>query len=582
MNFEIGKSYEFKKNFLHFGKQELIDTEMFYIKESDEIFFFLYFTEKKECVPNEIELEINKFNREALDGLNKKKINLFVYDDPDDFVDYSDFNTSLSDDNYYKFVEWIGSDYFKKSSFIYKGKYKLKFSEQDKKMNLSELYGIQKEDYDTNAKQTYGKFVIEGENYSSQILLSMTSKNIINQEIEILKVIDKQLSEKGELSNNLYENYHTYFFELVLDKKSKRKFFQQNNSVMNDNNRLYQITFIEESENSYKSENNNEDIYTGQLFVANSPFEIASKKVLIKKILKSDLIYILIEEHDKLKEKVFKKYTKSLSDIQVKATIDHHIGTNVESVQLEHYYLGQANSSKIVFQKFKGYYDIGYSLFFNQESKSQQRKIQHNENEFNKEDKVDFFIISHIHFDHIAGICNFNKKSLIQNSPLWLIQNILEFNHVAKYIDSIIIFLILNKVNLFLLNYNNDEHKNDKIHIKRNLCCKGKNINQTSIVVRLKSKNESFLFTGDSSYRYFNSVNFGKQYDYIHICHHGTKLNGKDKLELINLKKIDAVGICSVGENEYKHPNKKHLKLFTSVVDIGKINGLSSYKHILK
>lgn len=459
----------------------------------------------------------------------------------------------------------------------YLGKYTICKIEDDEILfsRVNHCYGVRPKDYSSESNKTFGKFVIEDELTNSSVILSMFTEHTIQQEIGILRDI---IDTNFDFPKDKYSSYHIYLFELILDENSIKKYLANTIDSELNGNTYYQIKFIDEESNQNQLDKT--DILTGKLFVANSPFEISNKRVIVKKI-NHEPIHNMILEHDKLREKVYDKFSSSFGNKEVQNAIDKHIGTTSENIEIEHFYMGQANCSKIGYSEFNGYYDIGFSLFYDNKNNTQKKLVENNKIFFTHDEPSNFFILSHIHFDHVSGICNFTKEALCGNSPLWLIQNFLEFKNVAKYLDSIVIFLILNKVDLFLISYDDCVYTNSKLSIGRGQCGRGVNTNQTSILLGLKSPQKQFLFTGDCSYRYYNTKMYNQPYDYIQVCHHGTKLNNRDETSLNNLMHGDSEGICSVGINTYGHPNKDHLHYFNNIIDLRNLGGNSSYKQIL-
>ena len=86
-----------------------------------------------------------------------------------------------------------------------------------------------------------------------------------------------------------------------------------------------------------------------------------------------------------------------------------------------------------------------------------------------------------------------------------------------------------------------------------------KNSNDTSVVVRLTFKKNSFLFTGDISEKVEEDLavsNFPIQSNVLKVAHHGSKTSSSDYF-LENV--LPDIAVIQVGKNSYGHPTEEVL-----------------------
>jgi len=84
---------------------------------------------------------------------------------------------------------------------------------------------------------------------------------------------------------------------------------------------------------------------------------------------------------------------------------------------------------------------------------------------------------------------------------------------------------------------------------------RAKDLNDTSVVLELKSKNSRTLFTGDISSAIENSLSVG-DLDILKVAHHGSRFSSS--IDFLNALKPE-VAVIEVGKNSYGHPTSRVL-----------------------
>jgi competence protein ComEC len=167
--------------------------------------------------------------------------------------------------------------------------------------------------------------------------------------------------------------------------------------------------------------------------------------------------------------------------------------------------------------------------------------------------KIDFFIVTHPHEDHIGGGDNILKKFNINYiySPQIMSNNkdfidlVAEIKKQNKKINIASEGVIIELGEEAYLKFFSPEKKNYD------------NINNSSVVIKFTFRNTSFLFTGDSE-KLIEDTLLSKDYalssDVIKVAHHGSKTSSS-KLFLSKVNPKYAVISCGIG-NDYGHPDK--------------------------
>ena len=157
--------------------------------------------------------------------------------------------------------------------------------------------------------------------------------------------------------------------------------------------------------------------------------------------------------------------------------------------------------------------------------------------------EIEGLFISHFDMDHFSGITDIEKYNDINNIYI----SYLESNEILEY-------FIKNKKNVYLLK------KDDMLTVDENLSFMVlsdsgiySNANDKSMVLELKYRDKSILYTGDISKDVESDI-YG-EFDVLKVAHHGSKFStGIDFLKKISPE----YAIISSGiNNRYNHPNSE-------------------------
>ena len=220
---------------------------------------------------------------------------------------------------------------------------------------------------------------------------------------------------------------------------------------------------------------------------------------------------------------------------------------NKDNKKLEIYFfdVGQADSILINEENSTVLIDAG-------NNKDGKNLVEYLKNDL-KLEKINIVIGTHPHEDHIGGldevINNFDIDKVYLPDVITITKTFEDvLNSIEKKKYKIIIPKIneefkLNNMNFKILYTGTDE----------------KNLNDSSIVLKLKYDNTSYLFMGDASKKTEKKL-LKKDItsDVIKIGHHGSEYStSEDFLNKVNPK----YAIIQVGKNNiYKHPNKETLE----------------------
>ena len=167
--------------------------------------------------------------------------------------------------------------------------------------------------------------------------------------------------------------------------------------------------------------------------------------------------------------------------------------------------------------------------------------------------KIDVVIGTHPHEDHIGGLSDIvNSFNIDKIYMPDVISTSKPFNDLLESIKDKDLSITIPKINdTFSLG----DIKYKIIHVDNN----EDNLNDSSIVLKLEYYNNTFLFMADASKsvekKIINSDIFA---DVIKIGHHGSSYSSSDKF----IDKVNPTyAVISVGDNNYKHPNSKVLKM---------------------
>lgn len=184
--------------------------------------------------------------------------------------------------------------------------------------------------------------------------------------------------------------------------------------------------------------------------------------------------------------------------------------------------------------------------------------------------KIDIIFVSHAHADHIDGILTVVKKLKIgkviigpQNRGD---EKIAELYKVCKSRDIEIMHVSAGNIIDF------DNIKFEILYPYKN--AHDDNVNNLSLIFRMKYANRSMLFTGDIESSCEEKIKGDIKADILKVAHHGSKTSTTDSF----LKRvIPQIAIISVADkNTYGHPNEKvieRLNMYTNNIYMTKNSG---------
>lgn len=176
-------------------------------------------------------------------------------------------------------------------------------------------------------------------------------------------------------------------------------------------------------------------------------------------------------------------------------------------------------------------------------------------NYFNKQDikEFDYVVGTHAHEDHIGGMDDIIKNFKINNFYMPdAITTTKTFEDVLDALEETNVIFQTPKVNQTF-------NLQDTTITTLSVTADEKNLNDTSIVLKVKHGTNTFLFMGDASTKIEkNLLNKDIKSDVLKVGHHGSRYS--TSLEF--LKKVSPeYAVISVGENNtYKHPHEEILK----------------------
>lgn len=176
-------------------------------------------------------------------------------------------------------------------------------------------------------------------------------------------------------------------------------------------------------------------------------------------------------------------------------------------------------------------------------------------NYFNEQDikEFDYVVGTHAHEDHIGGMDDIIKNFKIDNFYMPdAITTTKTFEDVLDALEETNVIFQTPKVNQ---TYN----LQDTTITTLSVTADEKNLNDTSIVLKVKHGTNTFLFMGDASTKIEkNLLNKDIKSDVLKVGHHGSRYS----TSLDFLKKVSPeYAVISVGENNtYKHPHEEILK----------------------
>lgn len=176
-------------------------------------------------------------------------------------------------------------------------------------------------------------------------------------------------------------------------------------------------------------------------------------------------------------------------------------------------------------------------------------------NYFNEQDikEFDYVVGTHAHEDHIGGMDDIIKNFKIDNFYMPdAITTTKTFEDVLDALEETNDIFQTPKVNQTF-------NLQDTTITTLSVTADEKNLNDTSIVLKVKHGTNTFLFMGDASTKIEkNLLNKDIKSDVLKVGHHGSRYS--TSLEF--LKKVSPeYAVISVGENNtYKHPHEEILK----------------------
>ena len=174
---------------------------------------------------------------------------------------------------------------------------------------------------------------------------------------------------------------------------------------------------------------------------------------------------------------------------------------------------------------------------------------------------IDLVVLSHPQYDHFAGLIEIFKRyeigAFLYNGREGTAE---AFNDLKKIIEE-------NKIPTVILTQGNkikyQENQFDVLSPSQKLLS-SKELNDTTLVLKLTGKNSKILFTGDIGFKVedYLTTNFDIKSDILKVGHHGSKYSsGKKFLYAVN-PKISAI---EVGKNSYGHPTLQALNELASI-----------------
>lgn len=177
--------------------------------------------------------------------------------------------------------------------------------------------------------------------------------------------------------------------------------------------------------------------------------------------------------------------------------------------------------------------------------------------------KRDYLVATHPHADHIGSMADIVDSFDIGN--VYMSGAITTTKTFENLLDTISKKGL--KVKKAMAGINILKENDLSIDVLGPVMLDEENLNNSSVVIKLKYGETSFLFTGDAEIEEFESIQENLSATVLKVGHHGSRTS--TNRELLGRVRPD-VAIISVGKkNTYGHPHKETIKLLEdSNIDI--------------
>lgn len=172
--------------------------------------------------------------------------------------------------------------------------------------------------------------------------------------------------------------------------------------------------------------------------------------------------------------------------------------------------------------------------------------------------EVDYLAATHPHADHIGSMAYIVRHMDIGEVFMPKVSaNTKTYENLLEAVSDKGLKIKSAKAGLTIAE--NDDYK---ITVAAPSVIDSENLNNSSAVIKLSYKNNSFLFTGDAEKEELSKIKTDISADVLKVGHHGSKTSTyKDFLDAVNPK----YAVISVGKNnDYGHPHKNTLKLLSN------------------
>lgn len=174
---------------------------------------------------------------------------------------------------------------------------------------------------------------------------------------------------------------------------------------------------------------------------------------------------------------------------------------------------------------------------------------------------IDLVVLSHSQYDHFAGLIEILKRyeigAFIYNGREGTAN---AFGDLKKIIEK-------NKIPTIILTQGNKiKHQDIQFEVlspSKNFIS-SKELNDTTLTLKLTGKNSKILFTGDIGFKVedYLTQNFDIDSDVLKVGHHGSKYSSSQKfLKAVSPK----ISVIEVGKNSYGHPTPQTINGLASI-----------------